>query len=366
MDACATNNIIKNRVLLGSNPTILKEQQSECVDLCYIDPPFFSGSHYSTVDHKTKTLTSFNDDVCWNRDIDTYLTFMRSVFLQIYRILKKEGSFYIQCDHHAVFELKVLLDKIFGRKCFKTVLVWPRMHGAHNNIKRAYGSKLDFILYYTKHPMRFTFNPIYLPVKGRESGEDPGYTCFEKETGRKYRHSPTIAVCMRVSPELYFTFHGVTQYWRHSRATLEKYYESGKLVLNPVENRAYIKTYLDEMPPGCILQNLWNDHDVSPMVSTSPERVWYPTQKPIGLIKRIINVSSNPGDMVMDCFCGSGTTGVAAVLTGRNYLLIDENPEAIELTKKRLTRTEEQQQRQQIEKDISVQKPVAPTLLSYV
>jgi len=260
-----------NTVYLAENLEFLKDILSHSIDLVYIDPPFFSG-----VDYK-----EFSD--LWH-SLDEYLNFMMERLIEIHRVLKDSGSFYCQCDPNAVFDLKPLCDKIFGKTYFRREIIWNvgSVSGFKSQVKgwvRQHGT----ILYYTKSDV-FTFNKQYIPYKEEYIKKMFRY---KDENGRLYR------------------------------------------------KRRGGKQYLDEKP-GNALGDVWNDIYSFQTSTRSKEYLGYPTQKPEKLLERIILASSNEGDLVADFFCGTGTTLAVADKLKRNWIGVDNNPKAIDLCKKRL------------------------------
>lgn len=269
-----------NSVYLGDNLEILKQLDSELVDLIYIDPPFHSGVDYKEFSDKWKSL-------------DEYLNFMALRINEMNRVLKNNGSFYLHCDKSAVFDLKPLCDKIFGRKYFRGEIIWDvgSVSGFKSQVK-GWVRQHDTILFYTKSE-DFTFNKQYAPYNDAYIKKMFRY---KDEDGRVYR------------------------------------------------KRRGGKQYLDEKP-GKIVGDIWNDvliGDVWEDIysyqtrTRSKEYLGYPTQKPEKLLERIISASSNEGDLVADFFCGSGTTLFVAKRLNRKWLGVDNNPKAIDLCKKRL------------------------------
>ncbi|MFX1454468.1 MAG: DNA-methyltransferase [Promethearchaeota archaeon] len=249
----------------------MRKLDSNFIDLIYIDPPFYTGTDYK----------EFSD--VWN-SLEEYLDFMEIRLKEIYRILKENGSLYCHCDANAVFDLKLLIDKIFGREFFRREIIWNvgSVSGFKSQVK-GWVRQHDTILYYTKSE-NFTFFKQYLPYR-----EDYIKKMFRyrDENGRLYR------------------------------------------------KRRGGKQYLDEKP-GKIIGDVWNDIYSYQTSTRSKEYLGYPTQKPEKVLERIILASSNKGDLVGDFFCGTGTTLVVAKKLKRNWLGVDNNPRAIELCKKRL------------------------------
>ncbi|MEO9308592.1 MAG: site-specific DNA-methyltransferase [Nitrososphaera sp.] len=318
-----------NQIIYGDSYKTLLQLEKESVDLCYLDPPFFSNRIYETVSANGK-INSFEDK--WDNDLDKYIGYMRNVLLECHKVLKKTGSLYLHCDWHASHYLKIELDNIFGRNNFRNEIIWRR-HNAHNDTKQ--GAKIlgrvhDTILFFSKSN-EYTWNPIYEPYPDYYTKKY--YKHIEPETGRKYAHGDLSGPGGKSKGNPQYSFLGVTRYWRFSKENMEKLYQQGRIIQTSKGSVPILKRYLDEMP-GLMLQDMWNDIDSVQV--TKKESVEYPTQKPIKLLERIIQISSNPKDLVLDPFCGSGTTLIAAVNLDRNYLGIDCNSQAVEISRKRI------------------------------
>jgi site-specific DNA-methyltransferase (adenine-specific) len=272
-----------NRILKSENLTALRKLPSASVDLIYIDPPFNTGAvqkrkRIRTIRDEAGDRTGFGgvryrtvplaDAPTFLDQFDDYIAFLRPRLVEAVRILTSTGSLFLHIDPREVHYAKVLLDELFttekhsGRDCFQNEIIWAYDYGARST--KRWPAKHDNLLWYTKHPRRYTFNLT--------------------ASDRIPYMAPTLV---------------------------------GK------EKAARGKTPTD----------VWWHTIVSP---TGKEKTGYPTQKPLGILERIVRVHSNPGDTVLDFFAGSGTTGVAAAQNGRNYLLIDESPEAIRIIRKRL------------------------------
>lgn len=227
---------------------------------------------------------------------------------------------------------KIVLDGVFGKENFRTEISWKRQ-SAHNDAKQGrqqYGNVRDIILFYTKSN-KWIWNWLYTPYD--DSYTEDFYRHTEKETGRKYRLSD-ITAPGGASPEKrnpHYEFLGVTRYWRYSKERMAELYAEGRIVQTAPGNVPAYKRYLDEMP-GVGLQNDWNDIKIA----SGKEFLGYPTQKPLALLERIVSASSNPGDVVLDPFCGCGTAVDAAQKLKRKWLGIDITHLAISLIEKRL------------------------------
>ena len=309
-----------NLVICGNAEKKLKKMPDDSVHLIYFDPPFFSERKFDSFDDK------------WQNNLDAYLNVMTNVLVQCKRVLKKDGSLYLHCDVHASHYLKVELDKLFGRRNFRNEVIWKR-HNAHNDTKQ--GAKLfgrihDTIFHYSKSA-KFTWNPMYEPYP--EDYIKKYYKYVESKTGRRYALGDVSGPGGASKGNPRYSFLGVTRYYRFNKKKMTLLYRKGKVVQRRKGLVPLQKRYLDEMP-GIMLQDVWNDIKSAQVLKK--EDVGYSTQKPLKLLERIIQISSNPKDIVLDCMCGSGTTLVASHNLGRKYIGIDSNFKACQIARKRV------------------------------
>ena len=246
---------MENILYEGDNLELLQQHiGDEEIDLVYIDPPFNTGKV-----QRRKNL-QYNDIF---QDLTHYIEYLKKRFIEIYRVLKPTGSFFLHIDYRTVHYLKIELDKIFGIESFLNEIIWAYDYGARQ--KSIWPTKHDTILWYAKNPRDYTFN---YDEMDRIPYMAPGLVSKEKAAKGK---TPTDV-------------------WWHT------------------------------------------------IVGTrSKENSGYPTQKPLGVLQRIIKVHTKPNDLVLDCFAGSGSFGEAAALNNRQFILMDKNPAAIETILKRLT-----------------------------
>jgi DNA modification methylase len=265
-------------------------------------------------------------------DMMAYLVMMARRLLELRRVLKPTGSIYLHCDPAASHYLKIVLDSVFGKTRFGSEISWKRS-SAHNDAKQ--GRKLpgnirDTILFYTKSE-DWTWNWLYTPYD--EDYVEHFYTHVDEETGRRYRLGDLTAA--KSGGDVSYEFHGTRpykgRYWAYSRENLEKFHAEGRLYFPKSGGPPSYKRYFDEMP-GVPLQNDWAD--IRPVPAN--EYLGYPTQKPLALLERIVQASSNEGDVVLDPFCGCGTAVHAAQKLGRKWIGIDITHLAIALIEKRL------------------------------
>ncbi len=320
------------------------------VDLVYIDPPFDSGADYvrrvqlrgasgtARLDGETYTLgeqIQYTD--IWAND--TYLQFMYERLLLLKELLSESGLVVTHLDEGRVHYLKVMLDEVLGADRFINEIVWKRQT-AHSDVgqgARHLGRLHDSLLIYSKGT-DFTWNDLFTPYT--EAYTDAFYKHVEPETGRRYTLSDTTAPGGSSKGNPHYEFLGVTRYWRFGEKRMEELYEQGRIVQDRPGAVPRQKRYLDEMR-GVPLQSIWDD--IRPIQSQAGERADFPTQKPEALLDRTISLASNPGDIVLDCFIGSGTTAAVVQKLGRRWIGADINKGAIQTTVKRLAGVMEEQ-----------------------
>lgn len=365
--------IQQNTLFYGDNLRILREYiPDESVDLIYLDPPFNSNRSYNVLfkEESGKSseaqITAFDDTWHWGESAEetyqelvtqaapevssmiaalrgfigenqmmAYLVMMAARLVELRRIVKPTGSLYLHCDPTASHYLKVVLDTIFGVQNFGNEIIWKRTF-AHGNVGRNYGSITDIIFWYTKTD-KYTWNQIYAQLTEEEIEAKYPFTDAD---GRRWQ-----SVTLRnpgPRPNLHYPFtasNGVTYHphpngWSCNLERMQKYDRENRLQFPYRPDGALrLKMYADESP-GERLQNIWDD--IAPISSLAAERLGYPTQKPLALLERIIQASSNPGDWVMDPFCGCGTAVAAAHKLDRHWIGIDVTHLAITLQKYRL------------------------------
>lgn len=274
-----------NTIYCGDNLKMLKDIPSEAVDLIYIDPPFNSNRNYEVFWGDTQEKRAFNDRF---GDAQAYINYMQPRVVELYRVLKKTGSFYYHCDWHASHYIKVMLDQIFGFNNFQNEINW-HFNLIGGNAKK-YEKAHETIFYYVKgNDYTFNKDKVREPysdgtLRGAKQDED-GNLIYTSGLGRD-----------------------------GDRLNRKKNSRINPLGKSPSDVWTMVKNY-------------------NP---TGDERLGYPTQKPIALLERILLASSNEGDVVLDAFCGCGTTLVAAQKLKRNWLGIDISPTACRVMADRL------------------------------
>ena len=262
-----------------------------------------------------------------------YLVMMAVRLVELHRVLKPTGSFYLHCDPTASHYLKIILDQIFGVENFRNEIVWARTN-AHNMNARYYSKIHDLLLFYTKG------NSYIWNKQFTEYSEAQLSRYKTGEDGRLYKGENLTMSTVQESRN--FEWRGTRppphRSWGTSLEQLEKWYSEGRILLKKdgTPRLDGLKVYLDELP-GKQVPSIWND--IPRIGNTSKERLGYPTQKPLALLKRIIITSSNEGDVILDAFAGCGTTIESAAVLNRKWIGIDVTHLAIALLKYRLTDT---------------------------
>jgi site-specific DNA-methyltransferase (adenine-specific) len=329
-----------NTIYSGDCKEVLSHFPENCIDLIYLDPPFFSNRHYEVIWEDGYELRAFEDR--WKGGIQNYIGWMVERLQLCHKVLKDTGSIYLHCDSHASHYLKIEMDKIFGENNFINEIIWKRS-AAHSDTKQGakhYGRLHDAVLFYVKDKSKdYAWNPQFTSYD--ENYVNAFYKYFD-EKGRRYRLDNLVGPGGASKGNPYYEFLGVKRYWRYSKEKMQKLYEEGRIIQTKKGNVPAYKRYLDEMP-GVPLQDIWMDINSATASKKKKEYLGYPTQKPEALLERIISVSSNPGDIVLDPFCGCGTTIAAAHNMGRKkeelrrrWVGIDVSPTACRLMQKRM------------------------------
>ncbi len=297
-----------NIVYFGNNLKKMREHfPDESVKLIYTDPPFGSNRNYERIWGDENEIRTFSDR--WKGGIDHYISWMVPRLEEMYRILSNDGSFYLHCDNSASHRLKIKLDEIFKSPGgFKSDIIWKRCHPKGNS--KTYANNSDNILFYTKSD-NFTFNTQY--------------TSYSEKTLKLYTHDDIEKGKFRLGPlnapggngykyDLGFGEKCPDSGYRWSKETMIKKIKEGDVYIKPGKVPCQIRFLSDNK--GVPLDNIWLDIE-------NVQNPSYPTQKPIELIKRIVKISSDEGDIVFDPFVGGGTTIMASYELNRNFIGIE-------------------------------------------
>ena len=362
-----------NTLYYGDNLDILRQHVGdESVDLVYLDPPFNSNANYNVLfkersgEESPAQIKAFTDTWEWTQESErtfeqeivlnpetppnvkdmitafrqfigsnammAYLVMMTPRLVELLRVLKPTGSIYLHCDPTAGHYLKLAMDAVFGNENFRNEIIWKRTT-AHSDVAqgaRHMGRIHDTLLRYSKskHP---TWNTVYIPYDDRYIERIYRYS---DPDGRKYQTQPLHA--RKPGGDTLYEWKGKLpppgRYWAFSKENMRKLDDEGRIVYSRTGVPRY-KIYLDESR-GRSLQDIWDD--VAPVHQLPKERLGYPTQKPAALLERIVQASSNEGDVVLDPFCGCGTAVAAAEKLKRRWTGIDVTHLAVALMKNRL------------------------------
>lgn len=365
----------RNRLYYGDNLDILRNRDyfpNECVDLIYLDPPFNSNRDYNVLfkdesgkqseaqikafgdtwewgptaehtfdelvtqapDRMANTVAALREIVGTNQMM-AYLTMMAARLVELHRVLKPTGSLYLHCDPTASHYLKVILDSVFGIQKFRNEITWKRSSNpkGSQHVPKTYSPYSDVILYYAKTKA----TPLYLErIKVPLTNEQLLEKYDRSDANGRFTDGPIIrSASMGERPNLVYEYKGYTPGpwgWRVEKDKLVEIDKKGNLGWTNQGN-PYRKLRMED-DTGDPIGDLWDD--ISSLNPQAFERLGYPTQKPVALLERIITASSNPGDVVLDPFCGCGTAIAAAQKLDRKWIGIDITHLSIALQKYRL------------------------------
>ena len=331
-----TRKVEKNTIYQGDNLPIMKELESGKIDMIYIDPPFcaqsvFKGKAFGNEDNAPE----FNDE--WGGGINSYIHWLKPRLRECHRLLSEKGCLFLHLDHKSVHYAKIELDKIFGSENFRNEIIWRRKIGSNTTGgHKSWPNNCDYILYYSKS-LKHKFKPVYID----DSSELPDsikkmYRYDDGDGLGYYRLGPMAAPSD--SPTLKFIFKGIkppSKGWRWTKQRMEKAFNDGLLKVNNEKGTITQKMYLKNRK-GMLTESLWTD--IRCLQGGSKEYIGYPTQKPLELLDRMIEATTNKGDVVADFFCGCGTTISSAQKMGRAWLGSDISKDAIKTIKRRMDR----------------------------
>jgi len=272
---------VLNKVILGDCLEILNELEENCIDLIYVDPPFFTQKTRKKRRRDNGVEATFRDS--WP-SLDAYLNWLWERLVACDRVLKADGSVFVHCDWHASHRIRTMLDDIFGYFNFRNEIIWSYK--------------------------RWTLATAYL----------------QRSHNNIYFYAKSEATKMNTLYEAYSPTTNLDQIWQKRSRD-----DQGKSIY-AIEDGETVG--LDKSKRGVPLRDVW---DIPYLNPKAKERVGYPTQKPVELLERIVELGSNEGEVVLDPMVGSGTTLVAAKILGRSFIGIDISPEAVEISRERLT-----------------------------
>ena len=316
-----------NSLIWGDNlPVLLRLMDNPeiagKIKLIYIDPPYATNSVFHSKGQKDAYL-----DLLQGSD---YLVFLQERLLVMRELLADDGSIYVHLDENMAFEVKLLMDEIFGKRNFRNWITRKKC-STKNTTKNQYGNISDYIMYYTK-TQNYIWNRPYDEWSDEKILSE--YPCIETETGRRYKKVPVHAPGVR-NGETGKPWRGVLpppgKHWQYTPAKLDEMDAKGEIYWSP-SNNPRRKIFFDG-GKGIPKQDIWLDYRDS--INQNMKLTGYPTEKNSDMLETIILASSNPGDIVMDCFCGSGSTLQAAFQNDRRWIGIDNSFEAITTTLRR-------------------------------
>ena len=340
-----------NKLIWGDNKLILSSlkngplreeiEKQGGLKLIYIDPPFDVGADFSMdieigEERFTKNPTILEEIAyrdTWGKGADSFLAMLYERLILIRDLMHETGSIYVHCDWRVNSLLRLVLTEVFGEAAFINEIIWRRKQAQAWSADQ-FGVTNDTLLLYAKGDSHL-FNPIFSKSDENTQKYIRERFTFDDGDGKKYMKSPLVNPLNR--PNLRYEFHGVQPPktgWLYSKVRMEAMFANNELVM-PKDSKAriYRKIYEDTYQ-GQMVQNVWIDIPiVNPMAE---ERIGYPTQKPEALLERIIQASSQTGDLVADFFCGSGTTQAVAERLGRKWIATDLGKFAIHTTRKRM------------------------------
>jgi DNA modification methylase len=364
-----------NHLYYGDNLGILRDRiPDESVDLIYLDPPFNSNATYNVLfrshsgEAAAAQIQAFDDTWHWSQqtealclsmiggacpprvadaltamrnllgtsDMSAYIVMMTARLVELHRVLKPTGSLYLHCDPTASHYLKIMLDAIFGPENFRNEITWKRTQAVKTNSTQGakhFGRNTDTILFYVMNDTSYFRQPRNAHTEAQIKRD---FKHIEAETDRRFADVPMDGPGGAAKGNPSYEVLGVTRYWRFSEIEMQRLLSEGRVYQSAPGNVPRQKQYLDESE-GVAVQALWDD--IPGLTSKSAERLGYPTQKPRPLLERILAASSKEGDVVLDPFCGCGTTIDAAEKLHRRWIGIDITYLAVDLIEKRLRHT---------------------------
>lgn len=299
-----------NTYLVGDNLDLFKSLPDASVDLVYFDPPFNTGRDFYDFDDKFKSMASYRDG------------FLRPRIEQCKRVLKSAGNIVIHVDPSISHHVRIILDDLFGEKMFVNEVAWVTGGNAKN--KRKMNRFHDSIICY-RMSNKSVFNPIYKPYDDEYRKRSSVKTC--ELTGREYVTTAIHNSQPHINPRmnLRYEWNGHEKQWYVTKEKMQTLHEEDRLKYNK-RGVPRIKRFLDEMD-GVPIRDIWSDINNT----QAGEKLDYATQKPVKLLERVIKMFSDKGDLVLDPFAGSGTTGRACVNLNREYVLFDINEKGKEI-----------------------------------
>ena len=295
------------------------------IKLIYIDPPFATKGTF-----QSRNQTHAYSDILSGGQ---FVEFLRSRLILMRELLADDGSIYLHLDNNMAFTMKIVMDEVFGEQNFRAFIT-RRKCSNKNYTKNTYGDIADYILFYSK-TAKYVWNRPLAPWDEQRIVKE--YPCIDEATGRRYKKVPVHAPGVR-NGETGMPWKGrmppAGKHWQYTPAKLDEMDANGEIYWSPTGNPRR-KVFFNPQS-GIPVQNIWMDF----MDSTNQniKTTGYPTEKNFEMLKLIVAASSNEGDYVLDCFCGSGTTMDAAYSLGRKWIGIDNGEEALHAVLKRFVK----------------------------
>ncbi|HMH20787.1 MAG TPA: site-specific DNA-methyltransferase [Puia sp.] len=321
---------IGNYIFYGDNLDVMRHLLDKMdlkgkIALIYIDPPYGTNSIFQS----RENTESYKDDLIGAN----YLEFLRQRLILMREILSDLGSIYLHLDGNMIFQAKIIMDEIFGVKNFKNCITRKKCSNK-NSTRNSYGNVSDYILFYTKTD-KYIWNRPMEPWTEEKIKKE--YNNIEPETGRRFKKVPIHAPGIR-NGETGKPWRGMLppagKHWQFTPKKLDALHEKGEIYWS--ENGNPRRKIYHDQSEGISIQDIW--FDLQDSLNQNIKITGYPTEKTPMLLRRIIEASSNKGDIVMDCFAGSGTTLGEANDLNRKWIGIDNSSEAIEHIFKRFVR----------------------------
>jgi adenine-specific DNA-methyltransferase len=342
----------RNRLIWGDKKYVLPSLLSDLtgkVNLIYIDPPFDTGADFSyettipeNSDLAEAELVPFTKEPSileqkayrdtWGKGLDSYFQWLFESLVFLRELLSPDGNLFVHLGVNVAAYARPILTEVMGPDSYTNEIIWKRS-AAHSDIGQGapHLGRLHDVIYWYRASDLSPVNMQYAPYT--EEYVNAAYKHVEPGTNRRFRIDNTSGPGGARKGNPFFEFRGVKKYWRYSKQRMERLYEEGRLIQTKKGGDWGYKRYLDEMP-GVPIQDMWLD--IPPLQSQSAEGTGYDTQKPEKLLERIVKLASNEGDLVLDCFVGSGTTAAVAEKLNRRWIACDLSRFAIHTTRKRL------------------------------
>lgn len=317
-----------NHLYFGDNLNallyMLENGYKNKVRLIYIDPPFATSSNFVNRSQEH----AYSDSLSGGE----YIEFLRERLVIMRELLSDDGSIYLHLDGNMAFTMKLILDEIFGEKNFRAFITRKKC-STKNYTKNTYGNISDYIIFYSKSS-NYVWNRPFDPWEYDKMVEQ--YPYIDEKTGKRYKKVPIHAPGTRngeTGKEWRGKLPPKGKHWQYTPEKLDEFDAAGEIYWSPTGNPR--RMVFCEPDKGIPVQDIWLDYRDS--INQSQMTTGYPTEKNYEMLKLIVGASSNPGDIVLDCFAGSGTTLGAAFELGREWIGVDNSPESIKAILKRFT-----------------------------